>query len=98
MIIMKKLADVRAKIETIDHEIIRLVAKRTELAKDILEAKKIVNMPINDEDRNQKVMERVANISTECGLDAGEVKKIFKILIKMSIERQHELSGEGNLP
>ncbi|MEA3295176.1 MAG: chorismate mutase [Euryarchaeota archaeon] len=95
---MKKLADVRAKIETIDHEIIRLIAKRTELAKDILEAKKTVNMPINDKDRNQKVMERVANISTESGLDAGEVKNIFKILIKMSIERQHELSGEGNLP
>ncbi len=55
-------------------------------------------MPINDENRNQEVMEKVANISTECGLDAGEVKNIFKILIKMSIERQHELSGEGNLP
>ena len=95
---MKKLADVRAKIETIDQDIIKLIVKRTELAKDILEAKKLDGIPINDEDRNQAVMERVANISTECGLDAGEVKKIFKILIKMSIERQHELSGEGNLP
>ncbi len=98
MISMKKLEDVRAEIETIDQEIIRLIAKRTELAKDVLEAKKLNKMPINDENRNQEVMERVANISTECGLDAGEVKNIFKILIKMSIERQHELSGEGNLP
>ena len=95
---MKKLEDVRAEIETIDQEIIKLIAKRTELAKDVLEAKRFNKMPINDENRNQEVMERVANISTECGLDAGEVKNIFKILIKMSIERQHELSGEGNLP
>jgi chorismate mutase len=95
---MKKLEDVRAEIETIDQEIIKLIAKRTELAKDVLEAKKLNKMPINDENRNQEVMERVANISTECGLDAGEVKNVFKILIKMSIERQHELSGEGNLP
>ena len=51
-----------------------------------------------DEKQNQAVMERVANIATECGLDSGEVKNIFRILIKMSIERQHELSGEGNLP
>ncbi len=98
MISMKKLEDVRAEIETIDQEIIKLIAKRTELAKDVLEAKKLNKMPINDENRNQEVMEKVANISTECGLDAGEVKNIFKILIKMSIERQHELSGEGNLP
>ena len=98
MIIMKKLEDVRAEIEIIDQEIIRLIAKRTELAKDVLEAKKLNKIPINDENRNQEVMERVANISTECGLDAGEVKNIFKLLIKMSIERQHELSGEGNLP
>jgi chorismate mutase len=26
------------------------------------------------------------------------VKQIFKLLIQMNIERQHELSGEGNLP
>jgi len=95
---MKKLADVRAEIEAIDHEIITLIGQRTRLAKDVLEAKKHDGMPINDEKRNQEVMEMVANIATEYGLDGGEVKNIFRILIKMSIERQHELSGEGNLP
>lgn len=95
---MKKLTNIRKEIEIIDREIIDLIVKRTNLAKDILEAKKQDGKPINDEKQNRTVMERVANIATECGLDAGEVKNIFKILIKMSIERQHELSGEGNLP
>jgi chorismate mutase len=95
---MKKLADVRAEIEAIDHEIITLIWQRTRLAKDVLEAKKQDGVSINDEKRNQEVMEMVVNIATEYGLDGGEVKNIFKILIKMSIERQHELSGEGNLP
>jgi len=44
------------------------------------------------------VLERVANAATELGLDGEEVKEIFEILIRMNIERQHELSGEGNLP
>ncbi|MGM0771580.1 MAG: chorismate mutase, partial [Halobacteriota archaeon] len=48
--------------------------------------------------QNQVVLDRAANIATEKNLDSGAVKKIYEILIRMSIERQHELSGEGNLP
>ena len=95
---MKELSEIRIEIENIDREIIRLIGNRTNLARDVLEAKKHEGLPINDENQNQAVMERVANIATESGLDSGEVKNIFRILIKMSIERQHELSGEGNLP
>ncbi len=95
---MKELFGIRIEIENIDREIIRLIGNRTNLARDVLEAKKHAGLPINDENQNQAVMERVANIATESGLDSGEVKNIFRILIKMSIERQHELSGEGNLP
>ena len=95
---MKELSEIRIDIENIDREIIRLIGNRTNLARDVLEAKKHEGLPINDEKQNHAVMERVSNIATECGLDSGEVKNIFRILIKMSIERQHELSGEGNLP
>ncbi|MCG7850694.1 MAG: chorismate mutase [ANME-2 cluster archaeon] len=95
---MKKLSQIRNEIKVIDEDIIKLIEKRTNLAKDVLEAKKHDSKPINDESQNQAVIERVTNIAPECGLDAGEVKNIFKVLIKMSIERQHELSGEGNLP
>ncbi|MDF1556631.1 MAG: chorismate mutase [ANME-2 cluster archaeon] len=95
---MKKLSQIRTEIEAIDKDIVTLIGKRTDLAKDVLDAKKREDKPINDEGQNKAVMERVVDIATECGLDAGEVKNIFKVLIKMSIERQHELSGEGNLP
>ena len=95
---MKKLSQIRNEIKVIDEDIIKLIEKRTNLAKDVLEAKKHDNKPINDDTQNQAVIGRVTNVATECGLDAGEVKNIFKVLIKMSIERQHELSGEGNLP
>jgi len=44
------------------------------------------------------VLDRAANSATERGLDGESVKRIFEILIKMNIERQHEMSGEGNLP
>ena len=92
------LKDIRAKIEKIDAQILRLIDQRTALAKDVLDAKKAQNKPINDTDQNKVVLERVANMATERGLDGEEVKRIFEILIKMNIDRQHEMSGEGNLP
>ncbi len=92
------LKEIRAKIEKLDSNILNLIEQRTALAKDILEAKKAAGMPINDVEQNKVVLDRVANAATERGLDGEEVKKIFEILIRMNIERQHELSGEGNLP
>ncbi len=92
------LKEVRAKIEKLDNRILELIEERTGLARDVLEAKKAAGVPINDVDQNRVVLERVANVATERGLDGEDVKKIFEILIRMNIDRQHELSGEGNLP
>jgi chorismate mutase len=89
---------VRAKIEKLDVQILNLIEKRTALAKEVLDAKKSEGKLINDIDQNKMVLERAANAATEKGLDGEEVKRIFEILVKMNIERQHELSGEGNLP
>ncbi len=92
------LKEVRARIEKLDNQILDLIEQRTSLAKDVLEAKKAEGKEINDVDQNKVVLDRVANAATERGLDGDAVKRIFDILIKMNIERQHELSGEGNLP
>ena len=92
------LREVRAKIEKLDNQILHLIEQRTALARDVLEAKKAEGKAINDVEQNKLVLDRVANAATERGLDGEEVKRIFEILIKMNIERQHELSGEGNLP
>ncbi len=92
------LREVRAKIEKLDSQILNLIEQRTALAKDVLEAKKAEGKAINDVEQSRLVLDRVANAATERGLDGDEVKRIFEILIQMNIERQHELSGEGNLP
>jgi chorismate mutase len=92
------LKELRTRIEKLDIELIDLIEKRTDLAKDVLDAKKGEGKAINDIDQNKVVLDRVTNAATERGLDGEQVKRIFEILIQMNIERQHELSGEGNLP
>ena len=51
-----------------------------------------------DHRQNEVVINRALNTATELNLDLGSIKAIFEILIRMSIERQNELSGKGSLP
>ncbi len=92
------LKEIRMKIERLDKQILNLIEQRTNLAKEVLDAKKVEGRAINDVDQIKVVLDRISNAATERGLDGEKVKKIFEILIDMNIERQHELSGEGNLP
>ncbi|WP_319508165.1 chorismate mutase [uncultured Methanolobus sp.] len=95
---MSTIKEVRDEIEQIDSEIIQLIHKRVGMAAKVLEAKKKEGININDPSQNTVVQDRAADAAVELNLDASAVKEIFNILIRMNIERQHELSGEGNLP
>ena len=95
---MSELEAVRKEIEEIDMEILALIGKRVNLAEKVLESKKINGTSINDRKQNEIVISRALNAAIEHNLDVGLVKEIFEILIRMSIERQNELSGRGSLP
>jgi len=95
---LSELETVRKEIEEIDVEILSLINQRVNLTEKVLESKRINGTSINDHKQNEVVINRALNSATELNLDVGSVKAIFEILIKMSIERQNELSGKGNLP
>jgi chorismate mutase len=91
--------EVRNEVASIDEQIVELIARRTDLALQILHAKRADGLTqINDEKQNKRVLDRAVDLATERNIDAGSVKKIFEILIAMNLEMQHGLSGEGNLP
>jgi chorismate mutase len=92
------LETVRNEIAQIDEELLRLMARRMELASRVLEEKRKRGMPISDDRQNELVLKRAMERATELNVDPAGVKEIFSILIRMSIDRQHEMAGEGNLP
>jgi chorismate mutase len=89
---------VRAEISEVDSKIIRLIVKRQKLAGKIAQIKIAKGMPIHDQERTEKVLESVFEQTVEARIDPVAVQKIFEILITMSEDRQHECSGDGNLP
>ena len=92
------LETVRAEITKTDKEIIRLIAHRQELAGKIARIKIHAGMPVHDEHRASEVLNAVFDQAVEAKIDPVAVQKIFEQLIAMSEERQHECSGDGNLP
>ena len=92
------LEQVREDIAQIDEELLRLMARRQALAGIILEEKRKLGLSINDDRQNELVLRRAMERATELNIDPAGVKEIFAILIRMSIDRQHEMAGEGNLP
>jgi chorismate mutase len=92
------LESVRGEISQIDEELLRLIARRMELASKVLEEKRKLGLPISNDRQNDLVLKRAMERATELNVDPAGVKEIFSLLIRMSIDRQHEMAGEGNLP
>lgn len=92
------LEEVRCEISKTDREIIRLIARRQDLAMQVAQIKVHEGLPIHDEDRTAVVLDAVFDQATESKIDPVAVQEIFRILIAMSEDRQREFSGEGNLP
>lgn len=92
------LEKVRAEITRVDTDIIRLIARRQQLAEEIVKIKIHQGLPVHDEHRTVKVLDTVFNQAVESKIDPVAVQDIFRMLIAMSEERQREFSGDGNLP
>jgi chorismate mutase len=90
------LEKVRAEISMVDAAIIRLIAKRQELADQVAAIKIREGIAIHDGKRTTEVLESVSTQALENTIDPVAVRKIFEILIAMSEERQRECSDDGN--
>ncbi|MDF2957649.1 MAG: Chorismate mutase [Candidatus Alkanophagales archaeon MCA70_species_1] len=90
---LKTLKQIREEIESIDNQIIELIAKRTALAEELLRAKLREGTSIVDEEQRKKVLERVAREASKRGIDAASVTKVFEILITMNENKQKELAA-----
>ncbi|MCX8206405.1 MAG: chorismate mutase [Methanothrix sp.] len=95
---MMGLVEHRMEVQKVDEEILRLIQKRMALAEEIYRDKAALGLSISDPEQEALVLSRAVDMATELGLDPGSIKSIFRILIDMSLQRQHGLRGEDNLP
>lgn len=78
-----QLDQLREAIDTVDAEILRLVAARVELVLSIAEFKRTRQMPVYDPDRERAVIDRLIGLAPT-NLDPQLVRSIFERIIDES--------------
>ncbi|AIZ56915.1 chorismate mutase / prephenate dehydrogenase [Candidatus Methanoplasma termitum] len=88
---MKDLEQLRKEIEKIDSELIRLMIKRNEIAKEVGLLKNKKGIGLRNIDVEKKVMERYRRMSENTLLPPDVAEAICKLLIDSSVELQSGL-------
>ena len=84
------LDELREEIQTIDREIVELIAQRTYVAESIAAVKREKGLPTTDESQEEAVMERAGDNAEQFDVDANLVKAIFRLLIELNKVEQRE--------
>ena len=80
-----KLLEYRDKIDAIDGEIVRLLAERFDIAKEVAEYKKSNNLPIFQADREAEILRRISEqLSGENRRYREYILDLYKIILDKS--------------
>lgn len=85
-----ELARLRADLERIDRDLIRLIGERVRLAREVGRAKRAADLPTLDPAREAAVVRRAASLARDAGLDDSDVRYIFWHLIGLARRAQME--------
>ena len=85
---MPSIDEIREQIESIDKQIVDLIATRMEMADELAIEKKHCSQGYWDSRKEREVIERYMMLCEEVSLSEYEAKLIAEVLLKISKERQ----------
>ena len=95
---MSKLADVleklRGGIREVDYQILKLVKKRLQLAREIGEIKRKRGLPVVDSSVEETVIERALMWGRKLDLDQSFTTKLVDLLITEAVRVQGDISKD----
>jgi len=87
---MSDIEEHRKKIEEITLEMIKLLKTRTDIAKQIGDAKASLGMTVTDEEREDELRKQVTKLSKEIDLDQSTALKFLNLLLNESVKVQSD--------
>ncbi len=88
------LFELRKALDTLDHELLELLARRMEIVAEIASTKREERVRIRDLGRERRVLEDRCARADALGLPADSIESVWRQLMLMSRERQAALRAE----
>ena len=79
----KKILELRAQLDNIDKNILQLLEERMDIIHQVGCMKYKLNIPIEDIDREEKIINKLKNLSKN-NLTENQLKNLFKIIFNFS--------------
>ncbi len=90
----RNMAELRVEIDTLDRDIVALLARRAALIDRAVELKPAENLPARIDTRVEVVVDNVRVQARRSGLDADLVETLWRHLIQWSIRREEVTLGK----
>jgi isochorismate pyruvate lyase len=91
------MADIRAEIDRLDDDLVRLFAERAGYIDRAGEIKAVVDLPARIDERVEEVVRNVRRHAETYGLPPDLVEKLWRRLIDWSIAREESRLGPDSL-
>ncbi len=89
-----ELKELRMQIDSIDNEIIDLLAKRMQVCLAVGRYKKEHGLAVVQSNRYNEIVEKRSKLGTEKGLSEDFVKQIVELIHTESVRQQQEITGK----
>lgn len=90
-----ELEDLRGEIQALDEEILNLVARRLEIAKEIGLVKQKDGLQVRDPDREKRVIANFASNARALGIEHRTSTRLAEALIESAVNVQSDNKGKG---
>lgn len=87
-----RLGVLRDQIDCIDRELIDVLSRRMDVAREIGSYKKQHNLPVVQPDRYGNLMQQLVKVATEMGLKEDFVKELMSLVHEESVKQQLEIT------
>ncbi len=81
----------RKEIDRIDEEILYLISERTSLARDVANAKIVLDMDIEDKKREYYIQEKTKKIAEINSIEEEYLSKVMEILTDLNKNEQEKI-------
>ena len=87
---MPDLTSLRDRIDTVDRQLIALLAERLRIVEEVAIAKLDAASPFRDREREERLLLRLREHATAAALDPHQIERLYRVVMDMSVAHQEQ--------